>query len=155
MANECRWPVAEVPGSSRANGLIGNGVAPRPERRDSRLLSTKGESLPSGKVFLYFKSYETLEIYTKMRIFIGLDDTDTIESPSGTGHLARMLMTELAEGEIVSYGVSRHQLLFDRRIPYTAKNSANVVHIFGNKQDISRLAEKAEQNHERSVPAGK
>lgn len=79
-----------------------------------------------------------------MRILIGLDDTDTLESAAGTGRLATLIMQELGELRIDGYGVSRHQLLFDRRIPYTAKNSANVIHVVGNDLDILAIAEYVE-----------
>ncbi len=60
-----------------------------------------------------------------MNIFIGLDDTDNKES-RGTGHLARVIAEKLYEQyEVV--GVTRHQLLFDPRVPYTAKNSCAAV----------------------------
>ena len=72
--------------------------------------------------------------------YIGLDDTDTLES-RGTGSLARQIATQLAEEHEI-LGVTRHQLLLDDRIPYTAKNSCaaicleingnvNIQHIFG------------------------
>lgn len=54
-------------------------------------------------------------------IYIGLDDTDTLES-RGTGSLARQIAAELGAVHVVS-GVTRHQLLLDERVPYTAKNS--------------------------------
>lgn len=60
-----------------------------------------------------------------MNIFIGLDDTDNKES-RGTGHLARVIAEKLYEKyEVI--GVTRHQLLFDPRVPYTAKNSCAAV----------------------------
>jgi hypothetical protein len=58
-------------------------------------------------------------------IFIGLDDTDTLES-RGTGHLARHIASELAVDYAV-LGVTRHQLLLDRRVSYTAKNSSAAI----------------------------
>ena len=79
-----------------------------------------------------------------MKIFVGLDDTDTVESATGTGHLARLVMDELASLQIVSHGVTRHQLLFDRRIPYTAKNSANVIHVLGDMADLPAIARRAQ-----------
>jgi len=85
-----------------------------------------------------------------MRILIGLDDTDTIESPTGTGRLAGLIMQELCRLQFDGYAVSRHQLLFDRRIPYTVKNSANVVHVFGDGLDMPTIVEHVErimQNH--------
>ena len=60
-------------------------------------------------------------------IWIGLDDTDVPGSP-GTGHLARELAARLGRRYPV-YGVTRHQLLKDPRIPMTAKNSAAVIHL--------------------------
>ena len=55
-------------------------------------------------------------------IYIGLDDTDTVDS-RGTGNLTRQIASHLAkEHEIL--GITRHQLLLDERIPYTAKNSS-------------------------------
>jgi tRNA(Ile2) C34 agmatinyltransferase TiaS len=58
-------------------------------------------------------------------IYIGLDDTDTIDSP-GTGHLARLIAADLSEDHQV-LGVLRHQLLDDPRVPCTAKNSCATV----------------------------
>jgi len=58
-------------------------------------------------------------------IFIGLDDTDTLES-RGTGHLARQVAGALS-AECTVWGVTRHQLLVDPRVPYTVKNSSAAV----------------------------
>ena len=58
-------------------------------------------------------------------LFIGLDDTDTLES-RGTGHLARNIASELAVDYQV-LGVIRHQLLVDPRVPYTKKNSCAAI----------------------------
>jgi len=63
-------------------------------------------------------------------IFIGIDDTDNKES-RGTGHMSRMLAQKL-RSEIEVYGITRHQLLVDPRIPYTAKNSCAALHINAN-----------------------
>lgn len=60
-------------------------------------------------------------------LYIGLDDTDTFTSP-GTGHLAREIASVLADRFPV-LGITRHQLLLDPRVPMTAKNSANVIHL--------------------------
>jgi tRNA(Ile2) C34 agmatinyltransferase TiaS len=58
-------------------------------------------------------------------LFIGLDDTDTLES-RGTGQLARQIAAALA----VDYpllGVTRHQLLVDPRVPCTKNNSSAAI----------------------------
>jgi len=68
-------------------------------------------------------------------IFIGIDDTDNKES-RGTGHMSRMLAQEL-RSEIEVYGITRHQLLVDPRIPYTAKNSCAALHINANGDPAS------------------
>ena len=57
-----------------------------------------------------------------MIAYIGLDDTDNRES-RGTGHLARVIADRLSETYPIR-GITRHQLLFDPRVPYTAKNSS-------------------------------
>lgn len=60
-------------------------------------------------------------------LYVGLDDTD-MPGTRGTGHLARQVAAWL--GDTYGYGVTgitRHQLLYDRRIPYTANNSSNVI----------------------------
>lgn len=56
-----------------------------------------------------------------MKLFIGLDDTDNHGS-RGTGRLARWIAAEL-DSSVRLLGVTRHQLLVDPRIPYTARNS--------------------------------
>lgn len=57
-------------------------------------------------------------------LLIGIDDTDDLWSP-GTGRRARALLRELAAAGLgESAGATRHQLLFDDRIPYTSHNSS-------------------------------
>jgi hypothetical protein len=68
-----------------------------------------------------------MEGLSKMRVWIGLDDTDNLES-RGTGHLARQIAAALAEtGNLL--GVTRHQLLVDPRVPYTSHNSSAAIHL--------------------------
>jgi hypothetical protein len=62
-------------------------------------------------------------------IFIGLDDTDTLES-RGTGHLARQIAAALAVDYQV-LGVTRHQLLVDPRVPCTKNNSCAAISLNG------------------------
>jgi hypothetical protein len=66
-----------------------------------------------------------------MKILIGIDDTDNLES-RGTGFYSRemgRLLTEKGLGKLIN--VSRHQLLFDRRIPYTSHNSSACLEVEG------------------------
>ncbi len=58
-----------------------------------------------------------------MRVYIGFDDTDTLDSDFGTGKVARRFEKWLPEGCRL-WGVVRQQLLFDERIPYTSHNSS-------------------------------
>ena len=58
-------------------------------------------------------------------LFIGLDDTDNLES-RGTGHLAREIAAALAV-DYALLGVTRHQLLVDPRVPCTKNNSAAAI----------------------------
>jgi len=59
-----------------------------------------------------------------MKLIIGIDDTDNIES-RGTGFRARQLGLLLKEHNYAElHSIARHQLLFDRRIPYTSHNSS-------------------------------
>jgi tRNA(Ile2) C34 agmatinyltransferase TiaS len=74
-------------------------------------------------------------------LFIGLDDTDTLES-RGTGHLARLIAADLAQ-EYPLVGVTRHQLLLDPRVPYTRKNSSAAVLLDADGLcDLAELAER-------------
>ena len=58
-----------------------------------------------------------------MQIYIGFDDTDTIDSDRGTGKLARWFENELPKSCRL-WGVVRQQLLLDESIPYTTHNSS-------------------------------
>jgi hypothetical protein len=59
-------------------------------------------------------------------IFVGIDDTDTLDTP-GTNQLARALVARLRD-RYVLVRITRHQLLFDPRVPYTSKNgSASIL----------------------------
>ena len=73
-----------------------------------------------------------------MNIFIGIDDTDNLES-RGTGRLARSIAADLGKTYDL-YGVTRHQLLVHPDIPYTSHNSAAVIHLDGcGAADVSRI----------------
>jgi len=59
-------------------------------------------------------------------IFVGIDDTDTLES-RGTNQLAKAMARSVA-GDYGCRRIVRHQLLDDPRVPYTSKNgSASLV----------------------------
>jgi tRNA(Ile2) C34 agmatinyltransferase TiaS len=71
--------------------------------------------------------------------FIGLDDTDTLDS-RGTGYLARQIAAALVADYPV-LGVTRHQLLLDPRVPCTKNNSsaAILLNADGNLDPIALL----------------
>jgi hypothetical protein len=55
-------------------------------------------------------------------IYVGLDDTDTLDSP-GTNQLARAIV-RAASDDWQCVRIVRHQLFFDPRVPYTSKNGS-------------------------------
>jgi tRNA(Ile2) C34 agmatinyltransferase TiaS len=59
----------------------------------------------------------------QQRIYLGIDDTDTLNSDRGTGKLARGLVGSLPD-DIRCCGVVRQQLLIHPEVPYTSHNSA-------------------------------
>ena len=64
----------------------------------------------------------------KQPVFIGLDDTDILGGPFGTGRVARDLAEYLENsGMGHTIGVIRHQLLVDPRIQYTSHNSSKCI----------------------------
>ena len=74
-------------------------------------------------------------------IYIGLDDTDVLES-RGTGRLAREIAHVLVQdGSLL--GVTRHQLLLDPGVPYT-KNNSSAALLFddGVSDDLDALLER-------------
>jgi len=74
-------------------------------------------------------------------IYIGLDDTDVLES-RGTGRLAREIAHVLAQdGSLL--GVTRHQLLLHPEVPYT-KNNSSAALLFddGVSDDLDALLER-------------
>jgi hypothetical protein len=61
-----------------------------------------------------------------VRLYIGVDDTDAIDSETGTGKLARRFEGALPPGFRV-WGVVRQQLLVHPDIPYTSHNSSACI----------------------------
>lgn len=71
-----------------------------------------------------------------MRILLGIDDTDNLES-RGTGHRIRQLADWLAENKLANpLGITRHQLLVDERIPYTSHNSSACLALEIEKEEL-------------------
>ena len=62
-----------------------------------------------------------------MTIFLGIDDTDSLES-IGTGRLARKIADEI-NGTFPVIAVTRHQFLVHPDIPYTSHNSGAAIWI--------------------------
>jgi hypothetical protein len=58
-----------------------------------------------------------------VRIYLGFDDTDTLDSDYGTGKVVRRFERALPDGCNL-WGVVRQQLLVDDRIPFTSHNSS-------------------------------
>lgn len=70
-----------------------------------------------------------------MDLFIGIDDTDNSTS-RGTGFLSRRLASLIGEKRLGNVtGITRHQLLFDERIPYTSQNSSACLALSGDRPD--------------------
>lgn len=60
-----------------------------------------------------------------MRLLVGIDDTDAIDSDHGTGRVSRDLGAQLATDHGLEWvGSVRQQFLVDPRVPYTTHNSA-------------------------------
>ena len=74
-----------------------------------------------------------------MRVFIGIDDTDNLES-RGTGHRARTLGDLLVQQGLVRLlGVTRHQLLVSPEIPYTSHNSSACLTVDSLSEDLQPM----------------
>ncbi|WP_034992856.1 hypothetical protein [Beijerinckia mobilis] len=81
-----------------------------------------------------------------MRLLIGIDDTDVLGAPIGTGRLARMFEKKLPAG-VRLWGVLRHQLLVDARIPYTSHNSPACVAVdLDNEAQIPDVTQRAREH---------
>jgi tRNA(Ile2) C34 agmatinyltransferase TiaS len=76
-----------------------------------------------------------------MKYYIGIDDTDNLES-RGTGHLARFMAQALSQ-DFEVHGVTRHQLFEDPRVPMTAKNSCACIAFSGVEYPLAEIAQYA------------
>ena len=74
---------------------------------------------------------------SQAQVVIAVDDTDSADE-GGTGGLAREVARRLA-GRFPVWGVTRHQFILLPEIPYTARNSGNVVHLLRRPPDLNEL----------------
>ncbi len=77
------------------------------------------------------KESTSTSIGAKMKIFLGIDDTDILGSP-GTNQIAMALAIKLQELEIVTMMILRHQLWYDSCVPYTSKNGSASMQLKSN-----------------------
>jgi len=77
-------------------------------------------------------------------IIVGIDDTDTLDSP-GTNQLAKAIVRAIQD-EWCCLRIVRHQLFFDPRVPYTSKNgSASITLEPRGISDVAKLTSLCEQ----------
>ena len=89
-----------------------------------------------------------------VHIFVGFDDTDTLDADRGTGKLARWFEGELPPGCRL-WGVVRQQLLVDDAIPYTSHNSAACAVVEApDRSCLETLIQGAERHIERNFLDG-
>lgn len=90
-----------------------------------------------------------------MKIYLGFDDTDSLDCEYGTGKVARWFGDELPEGCRL-WGVVRQQLLVDDAIPYTSHNSSAclVIEASRNGDLVSALRDRAVHHLERYAADG-
>jgi tRNA(Ile2) C34 agmatinyltransferase TiaS len=73
-------------------------------------------------------------------IYIGIDDTDIIGTP-GTNQLARAILKSIGRSSQNAV-ITRHQLFFDPRVPYTSKNgSASILLPHVQPLDLPQITE--------------
>ncbi len=81
-----------------------------------------------------------------MKIYVGFDDTDTIDTKRGTGKLARMFEDRLPD-TVKMVGVVRQQLPKLKGIPFTSHNSsACVILESGDRESVDELIELASEH---------
>jgi hypothetical protein len=90
-----------------------------------------------------------------MKIYLGFDDTDSLDSDYGTGKVARWFANDLPDGCRL-WGVARQQLLVDDAIPYTSHNSAACLVIESSCDGtlLNVLTDRAVRHLERHAAAG-
>ncbi|MFB6164838.1 MAG: hypothetical protein ABEJ31_06735 [Haloarculaceae archaeon] len=88
-----------------------------------------------------------------MRLFVGIDDTDSIDSDHGTGRVSRDLGARLADAFDLRWaGSVRQQFLVDPRVPYTTHNSAACMRFDAESPPFDEVVEVAAA-HLREVQA--
>lgn len=90
-----------------------------------------------------------------MKIYVGFDDTDSLDCEYGTGKVARWFSNELPVG-CRMWGVVRQQLLVDDAIPYTSHNSSAclIIEASRNGSLLPELAARAATHLERHAATG-
>ncbi|MCC7410036.1 MAG: hypothetical protein IT495_00170 [Gammaproteobacteria bacterium] len=89
-----------------------------------------------------------------MRLLVGIDDTDNLET-RGTGYRARELGRRLAAAGLAQVtGITRHQLLVDDAIPYTSHNSAACLALTAVSGDRPAIASLCREYLLESAAAG-
>ncbi len=80
-------------------------------------------------------------------IYVCIDDTDT-ENSIGTGRLARHLSEKIEEEGVGKVdGITRHQLLLDKDVPYTSNNGNACLEVHNFKSEIYELAIEFMKSH--------
>ncbi len=90
-----------------------------------------------------------------MKIYIGFDDTDSLDSEYGTGKVVRWFADNLPHG-CRPWGVVRQQLLVDDAIPYTSHNSSAclIIESLQNGSLLNELGGRAADHLARHASAG-
>lgn len=71
-------------------------------------------------------------------IYVGIDDTDTLDTP-GTNQLAKVLVADVA-ADFRCHLILRHQLFPDPRVHFTSKNGSASIWLEPRHQNAPRLA---------------
>ena len=74
-------------------------------------------------------------------IYVGIDDTDTLDSP-GTNQLAKAIVRDLAD-RFECVLIIRHQLLDDPRVPYTSQNGSASILLKPQREDLQKASAEA------------
>lgn len=71
-------------------------------------------------------------------IYVGIDDTDTLDTP-GTNQLAKVLVAEVA-ADFRCHLILRHQLFSDPRVHFTSKNGSASIWLEPRREDSPSLS---------------